>query len=54
MQLLRIAWEQVKELHTLDTVVVKTVINRGYNGDSSIPEIPPSVQLQLVALKVLW
>ena len=24
-----------------DTIAVKAIINRGYNGDSSIPEVPP-------------
>ena len=28
-------------MHTLDTVVVKSIISRGYNGDSSIPKILP-------------
>ena len=28
-------------MHTLDAVVLKEIINRVYNGDSSIPEIPP-------------
>ena len=37
----RIPWEQEEELHTLDTIAVKAIISRGYNGDSSIPEVPP-------------
>ena len=37
----RIPWEQEEELCTLDTIAVKAIISRGYNGDSSIPEIPP-------------
>ena len=37
----RIPWEQVDELLTLDTIAVKVIISRGYNVDSSIPEIPP-------------
>ena len=28
-------------MHTLDAVVVKAIISRGYNGDISIPKIPP-------------
>ena len=36
-----IPWEQEEELHTLDTIAVKAIISRGYNGDSSIPEVPP-------------
>ena len=39
--LTRIPWEQEEELHTLDTIAVKAIVNRGYNGDSSIPEVPP-------------
>ena len=37
----RIPWEWEEASHTLDAVVVKATISRGYNGDSSIPEIPP-------------
>ena len=37
----RIPWEWEEALHTLDTIAVKAIISRGYNGDSSIPEIPP-------------
>ena len=37
----RIPWEWEEALHTLDAVVVTAIISRGYNGDSSIPEIPP-------------
>ena len=37
----RIPWEWEETLHTLDTVAVKAIISRGYNGDSSIPERPP-------------
>ena len=37
----RIPWGQEEELHTLDTIAVKAIINTGYNGDSSIPEVPP-------------
>ena len=32
-------------LHTLDTIAVKAIISRRYNGDSSIPEIPPGAIL---------
>ena len=38
--LLRIPWEWEETLHTLDAVLVKAIISRGYNRDSSIPEIP--------------
>ena len=38
--LVRIPWEQEEALYTLDAVVIKAITNRGYNGDSSIPEIP--------------
>ena len=41
--LLRIPWKQEETLHTLDAVVVKAIISRRYNKDSSIPEIPPYV-----------
>ena len=34
-----IPWKQEEELCVLDTIAVKAVINRGYNGDSSIPEV---------------
>ena len=34
---------QEEELHTLDTIAVKAIINRGYNGDSSIPEMSPGI-----------
>ena len=37
----RIPWGQEEDLCTLDTVVVKAIINRGYNGDSSFPEVLP-------------
>ena len=37
----RIPWEQEETLYTLDTIAVKAIISRGYNGESSIPEIPP-------------
>ena len=37
----RIPCEWEETLHTLDAVVVKAIINRRYNRDSSIPEIPP-------------
>ena len=36
----RIPWEW-EELHTMETIAVKVIIIRGYNGDSSIPQIPP-------------
>ena len=36
----RIPWEQEEELHTVDTIADKAIINRGYNGYSSIPEVP--------------
>ena len=36
-----IPWEWEEALYTLDAVVVKAIFSRGYNGDSSIPEIPP-------------
>ena len=39
--LLRIPLKQEETLHTLDAVVVKAIISRRYNRDSSIPEIPP-------------
>ena len=39
----RIPWEQELELQTLETIAVKEIISRGYNGDSSIPEIPPGM-----------
>ena len=37
----RIPLEWDETLYTLDAVVVKAIISKGYNGDSSIPEIPP-------------
>ena len=37
----RIPLEFEEASHTLNAVVVKAIISRGYNGDSSIPEIPP-------------
>ena len=37
----RIPWEWEEVLHTLDTIAIKAIMSRGYNGDSSIPEIPP-------------
>ena len=37
----RIPWEQEEVLHTLDTIAVKAIISRTYNGERSIPEIPP-------------
>ena len=37
----RIPWDWEEASHTLDAVVVKATISRGYNGDSSIPEIYP-------------
>ena len=37
----RIPWEWEEALHTLDAVAVKAILSRGYNGYSSIPEIPP-------------
>ena len=37
----RIPWEEV--LHTLDSIAVKALISRGYNGDSSIHEISPGI-----------
>ena len=37
----RIPWKQEGTLQTLDVVIVRAIINRGYNGDSSIPKIPP-------------
>ena len=37
----RIPLGQEEELHALNTIVVKAIINRGYSGDSSIPEVPP-------------
>ena len=35
----RIPWGQEEELYALDTIVVKAIINRGYNGDILIPEV---------------
>ena len=37
----QIPWEQEGSLHTLDTVLVKAIINRGCSGDCSIPKISP-------------
>ena len=37
----RIPWEWEEALHTLNTIAVNAIISRGYNGDSSIPEMPP-------------
>ena len=37
----RIPWEWEEALHTLDALVVKAIVSRGYNGDSSITEVPP-------------
>ena len=34
----RIPWQWEEALHTFNTVAVKAIISRGYNGDSSIPE----------------
>ena len=38
--LLRILWKEEEELCPLDTIALKAIINRGYNGDSSILEVP--------------
>ena len=37
----RIPWEQEGTLQTFGAVIVKAIISRGCNGDSSVPEIPP-------------
>ena len=39
----RIPWRQGEELHALDIIAVKALINRAYNGDSSIPEVPQDI-----------
>ena len=39
----KIPWGQEEELCILGTTAVKAIINRGYNGDSSIPEVPPGI-----------
>ena len=36
-----IPWEWEAALHTLDIIAVNAIISREYNGDTSIPEIPP-------------
>ena len=48
----RIPWEWEEALHTLDTITVKAVISRGYNGDSSIPEIPPGT-ISVIAISLV-
>ena len=39
--LFRILWKEEEELCTLDFIALKAIINSGYNGDSSILEVPP-------------
>ena len=49
----RIPWEWEEALHTLDTTAVKANISKKYNGDSSIPEIPPGTILVIAKCPVV-